>query len=248
MHFPPPLLFGQTKATASGTTPRVMDLGCGWGSLTLFVATRYPNIQVFSVSNSRTQKEYIMSEAKRRGLTNVQVQTADAAEFDTTERFDRVLSVEMFEHMKNYDRLLRKVKSWLRPGGKVFVHIFTHSRFAYHFEDDDGWMAENFFSGGQMPSDDLLLYFQRDLNVTGHWRVDGTHYKKTCDAWLQKLDAHRQEALTLFRDTDAPSPLKQLVNWRIFFIACGESFAYNGGKDWAVSHYLFERPEDLRKA
>jgi cyclopropane-fatty-acyl-phospholipid synthase len=232
------------KASKSRARPRLLDLGCGWGSVTLYMATRFPHVDVTAVSNSSTQREYIAAQARRKGLTNVKVLTADAAKFapPSGETYDRVISVEMLEHMKNYEALFGRISSWLNPGGLFFAHIFTHKKFAYHFED--GWMAERFFTGGQMPSDDLFFHFQRDLTIRDHWVLNGMHYKKTCDAWLDKLDSNKDEALRLF--ADRPNPTKEFVDWRLFFIVCGESFAYNNGEDWQVSHYLFQLPEDAR--
>ncbi|KAA0148448.1 hypothetical protein FNF27_02570 [Cafeteria roenbergensis] len=226
--------------------PRVLDLGCGWGSVTLYLATHFPHVDITCVSNSTTQRAYITEQARRRGLTNVTAITDDAAKFSPPagQTYDRVVSVEMLEHMKNYEALFGRISTWLRPGGLFFAHIFTHRRFAYHFEE--GWMAERFFTGGQMPSNDLFAYFQRDLRLRDQWVLNGMHYKKTCDAWLDKLDSNKDAALRLF--ADSPNPTKEFVDWRLFFIVCGESFAYADGEEWQVSHYLFERPEDARAA
>ena len=223
----------------------VLELGCGWGSLSLFMARRFPNSRILAVSNSRSQKHYIDAEAARRGLANLTVVTADMNDFSTDSRFDRIVSVEMFEHMRNYAELLRRIASWSRPGALLFVHVFSHSRYAYPYEVQDAsdWMAQHFFTGSVMPSDDLLLYFQEHFRVREHWRLSGVHYQKTSEAWLERLDQHRKEVLDLFVAVYGKDEAQRwLVRWRVFFMACAELFGFDSGSEWIVSHYLFENP------
>ena len=221
----------------------VLELGCGWGSLSLFMARRFPNSRILTVSNSHSQKQFIDAEAARRGLANLTVVTADMNDFSTDSRFDRIVSVEMFEHMRNYPELLRRIASWSGPGALLFVHVFAHSRFAYPYEVEDAsdWMAQHFFTGGVMPSDELLLYFQDHFGIREHWRISGTHYQRTSEAWLENLDRREKEVLDLFAAVYGKREAQRwLVRWRVFFMACAELFGFAGGNEWIVSHYLFE--------
>jgi cyclopropane-fatty-acyl-phospholipid synthase len=198
------------------------------------------------VSNSRTQKRFIDERAAARGFKNLEVITSDMNHltFAAGTQFDRVVSVEMFEHMRNYQVLMRNVAGWLKPGGTLFVHIFAHKTFAYPFEvrDESDWMAKYFFTGGIMPSDDLLLYFQEDLNLREHWQVDGRHYQRTAEHWLQNMDRHRGAIEPILAATYGPAQVRRWwVYWRVFFMSCAELWGYAGGREWIVSHYLFTK-------
>lgn len=229
----------------------ILELGCGWGSLTLWMAEHYPNSQITAVSNSNSQREYITLAASQLGLSNIKVITCDMNSFtphafSIKKKFDRVVSVEMFEHMRNHQELYGKIHDWLVPGGKFFMHIFVHRSTPYAFEvqGDDDWMSLYFFSGGMMPSDDLPLHFQDKLKLNRRWRWDGTHYEKTANAWLANMDAHKALITPILEDTYGKKEATKWRNrWRIFYLSCAELFGYNNGQEWWVSHYQFQRPE-----
>jgi cyclopropane-fatty-acyl-phospholipid synthase len=223
---------------------RVLDLGCGWGSLCLFIAERYPRCRVTALSNSRPQCAYIMQRAKGRGISNLETVVADISDFETRERYDRILSVEMFEHMKNYGLLLARISEMLEQDGLLFVHVFCHREFPYEYtaRGPDDWMARHFFTGGNMPSADLLLHFQRDLKIRSHWRINGNHYARTLRAWLRNLDHNRSEVRELMtRVYGTDQAALWLRRWRLFFLFCEENFKLERGREYLVSHYLFEK-------
>ncbi|SCZ88922.1 BZ3500_MvSof-1268-A1-R1_Chr1-1g00828 [Microbotryum saponariae] len=267
----------------------ILDLGCGWGSLSLFLAKKYPNSTITALSNSATQKVHIDSQAALRGLKNLTVFTGDVKVFNDfagTRSFDRILSIEMFEHMKasqrhryacyahidrdlipiqNYEQLLKKVSSWLKPNAEaktgealLFVHIFCHRDTPYHFEENDGWMSKNFFSGGTMSSFDLFTHFQTDLTLERSWWINGKHYGRTCEDWLKLQDSHRSKwfnsssprsdelvtgpaAKSASKQERSTEGSKSFYRFRVFFLACAEFFALDEGESWGVGHYLFKK-------
>lgn len=226
---------------------RILELGCGWGSLTLEMAKRFPNSKIVAISNSAPQKVYIDGEAKKRNLSNVLVLTRDISQLESLAlefpSFDRVVSIEMFEHFKNYEMLLSKISDVLAPEGKLFVHIFTHKKYAYPFETDgdDNWMGKYFFTGGQMPSHDLLMFFQKHLHMQKSWIWDGTHYEKTANAWLENTDKNKEKIMPIFQETYGHEASIWFQRWRVFFMACAELFGHQNGQEWIVSHYLFSK-------
>ena len=220
----------------------VLELGCGWGSLSLWMAEHYPSSRITAVSNSRTQKVFIDGEIARRGISNLRIITADMRTFNAGATFDRIVSVEMFEHMRNYEMLLERVGSWLRSDGLLFVHIFTHREVSYLFEprDESDWMSRYFFSGGMMPASDLLPSFDADVHLLDRWTVNGRHYQRTAESWLQNMDAHRQSIEPLMRDTYGAKEARRWWNyWRVFFMSCAELWGFRNGEEWQVTHYLF---------
>jgi len=236
----------------------ILDLGSGWGSLTLYLARKYPKSRISALSNSKSQKIYIDKTAASRGLKNVTVYTGDVNEYEFEKpMFDRVMSIEMFEHMKNYENLLAKVNRWLKPnkeangsdGSLLFVHIFCHKSQPYEFLDSDGWMAQYFFSGGTMPSLDLFTYFQKDLLLLHSWYLPGTHYSKTLEAWLVLQDSNRErwlsqegmKAMLEGKGGEAKDAIAMFNRFRLFFLSCAEFFGLNKGESWGLGHYLFQK-------
>jgi cyclopropane-fatty-acyl-phospholipid synthase len=222
----------------------ILDLGCGWGSFSLFAARRFPGARFVAVSNSAPQVETIRARARSLGLDNLEARRVDINDFHPERRFDRVVSIEMFEHMHNFRELMRRISHWLRPEGFLFVHHFAHRRFAYPYVADnrDEWMSRHFFTGGIMPSADWLARFDDHLEVVDSWNVDGTHYQRTCEAWLQNMTAHRNRVLQALAHGYGPDQTLRFWNmWRVFFMACAELFGYRGGGEWIVAHRLLQR-------
>jgi cyclopropane-fatty-acyl-phospholipid synthase len=227
-----------------GDGQRILELGCGWGSLSLWMAEHYPGSRITAVSNSRSQRAYIEAQASARGLRNLDIVTCDMNLFAPEQRYDRIVSVEMFEHMRNWPELFGRVASWLRDDGLFFMHVFVHRSVPYAFIDagDDDWMSRHFFSGGMMPSDDLPLRCQQQLHLQQRWRWDGRHYERTANAWLANMDARRAQVWPILEQAYGRDQAQRWwMRWRMFFMACAELFGYEEGRQWWVSHYLFSR-------
>ncbi|MGJ8639504.1 MAG: SAM-dependent methyltransferase [Opitutaceae bacterium] len=223
---------------------KVLELGCGWGSLSLWMAAHYPKSQITSVSNSNSQRAFIEARAEERGLSNLRVITCDINEFKPEDRFDRLVSVEMFEHVRNHQALFQNIHNWIKPGGKLFIHVFAHRSQAYLFEANSSkdWMSKYFFTGGIMPSADLLpTAAKATFSEESRWEVNGKHYSKTLEAWLDKQDAKEQEVLTTFNECYGKAAKIWLQRWRMFYMACSELFGYNDGEEWLVMHYRLKR-------
>ena len=224
---------------------RILELGCGWGSLSLWMAERYPMSAVVAVSNSNSQREYIEGKARARGLSNLQVITCDINEFNSAGGFDRIVSVEMLEHVRNHQQLFKQIEGWLKPDGKVFVHVFAHREQSYLFDPKSAkdWMSRYFFTGGIMPSADLLPTAASGmLEEDERWEVNGIHYSKTLEAWLRKQDAREPKVRRILSECYGAKTKVWLQRWRMFYMACSELFAYNNGKEWMVMHYRFSKP------
>jgi cyclopropane-fatty-acyl-phospholipid synthase len=221
---------------------RILELGCGWGSLSLYLAEKFPSCEIVSVSNSAGQRGYIESVCAEKGFTNLTVVTADINEFEPEGVFDRILTVEMLEHVRNYSALFARIKTWLGKGGLLFVHVFRHKDFAYLFETEgsQNWMGRHFFTGGVMPSHDLLERAQNSLDLVESWQINGVNYGLTADAWLNNMDRNRDRILPILVSRyGAGQEQIWFQRWRMFFIACRELFGFDDGTEWGVSHYVF---------
>jgi cyclopropane-fatty-acyl-phospholipid synthase len=238
-------LYGQRAELADGQD--ILELGCGWGSLTLWMAVRYPNGRIIAVSNSKPQRKHIQRRCRELNVRNVTVLTRDVNRLELpAEAFDRCVSIEMFEHMRNYDTLLARIACWLRPQGKLFVHIFAHRTLMYPFETagSGNWMGRHFFTGGLMPATDTLLWCQRDLQVERHWQLDGTHYQRTANHWLQNQDDHHARVMSVLRSFYGDSQAQLwFQRWRMFWMACAETFGYDQGQEWLIAHYRLAHHE-----
>lgn len=222
---------------------RILELGCGWGSLTLWMAEKYPSSKITAISNSSTQKSYIDHLCRESGFDNVTVITADVNNLELeSAQFDRVISIEMFEHMRNYRQLFERISNWLTSDGKLFIHIFAHRNVMYPFDvkSEQDWMSKYFFTGGLMPSIDTLLHFQEQLKIESRWLINGQHYQKTCNHWLEKTDKNKERIIDAFKENYTEKEAKLWFHrWRIFYMSCAELFGLDNGRQWLVAHYLF---------
>ncbi len=236
-------LYARRAGLADGQ--HVLELGCGWGSLTLWMAERFPRARITAVSNSHSQRHYIETQCRTRGLVKVQVLTCDVNTLSLEDaQFDRCVSIEMFEHVRNYEVLMRRIATWLKPGGKLFAHLFAHRTLMYPFVSvgADNWMGRHFFTGGQMPSVDTLLHFQSGLLLERRWLIDGRHYSRTANLWLARQDAQRAQVLAVLREAYGAHARLRFERWRLFWMACAELFGYAQGTEWLIAHYRFTRP------
>jgi len=223
----------------------ILELGCGWGSLTLFMAERLAAARITAVSNSAPQRAYIEAEARAKGLANVRVITADMNSFYPDAKFDRIVSVEMFEHMSNWQKLLERVRSWLAPEGRLFIHVFTHKSRSYRFNhrDKSDWIAQHFFTGGIMPSRDLIRHFPTLFEVEREWRWNGCNYQRTANQWLANMDANLPEIDRILAGVYGKDALIWRRRWRLFFLATAGLFGHKNGEEWGVSHYRLRAAE-----
>ena len=222
----------------------ILDIGCGWGSLSLFLAQKYPKSEITGVSNSSSQKIFIDSVASERNISNLNIITRDINDFRTEEKYDRILSIEMFEHTKNTKKLMNLINDWLNPNGLFFMHVFAHKENPYYFDRDqkNAWMAKYFFTGGMMPNHNLFKDLKSNLEYQKSWILSGEHYERTSNAWLNKMDQNKGKILSLFERSNSSSVAKRKFHfWRLFYIACAEIFGYDNGNEWVVSHHLFKK-------
>ena len=220
----------------------ILDLGCGWGSFSLYIAKKYPNTNITSVSNSSDQITYIKNEAQKRGLPNIKAYRMDVNSLELNTQFDRIISIEMFEHLRNYKLILSSLNNLLKPDGRLFIHIFCHKKLTYFYEmkNNFDWMTKYFFQGGIMPSKDIFEYFDDELEIINQWDINGNHYSKTCKAWLNNHYKNRKKILDIFHK-HYDKPKIWFNRWRIFFLSCEAFFALNNGKEYFVSHYLLKK-------
>lgn len=240
-------LYGQRAQLSDGMD--MLELGCGWGSLTLWLAEHYPHSRITAISNSHGQRHFIEARCQERGYDNVQIITCDANDFETSEQFDRVISIEMFEHLRNWQAMLERVDRWLKPGGLAFLHVFCHRHYPYLFavRNDNDWMSKHFFTGGLMPSADLLHHFQDHLVVADHWYLNGMHYARTARHWLKNMDRNRAKIIPLLVQHYGEREARiWFQRWRMFFMSCEELWGLQRGEEWGVTHYLLgKRPASV---